>query len=80
MSAAPEDTIAEDMFGFYAEAAYDVLPLVLPETTQYLAPFFRYEIFDTQDDVPDGLRARARQRRAALHRRLLATSRIRRWC
>jgi hypothetical protein len=54
LSRALEDTIAEDIFGFYAEAAYDVLPLVLPETTHYLAPFFRYEIFDTQDKVPRG--------------------------
>ena len=54
LSRALGKTIAEDMFGFYAEAAYDVLPLFLPETTQYLAPFFRYEIFDTQDDVPRG--------------------------
>jgi hypothetical protein len=54
LSIALEDTIAEDIFGFYGEAAYDVLPLVLPETTHYLAPFFRYEIFDTQDNVPRG--------------------------
>ena len=54
LSRAAEDTIAEDVFGFYAEAAYDVLPLVLPDTTHYLAPFFRYEIFDTQDNVPKG--------------------------
>ena len=54
LSRALEDTIAEDVFGFYAEAAYDVLPLVLPDTTHYLAPFFRYEIFDTQDKVPQG--------------------------
>jgi hypothetical protein len=54
LSRALEDTIAEDVFGFYAEAAYDVLPLVRPDTTHYLAPFFRYEIFDTQDKVPSG--------------------------
>jgi len=42
------------MFGFYVETAYDVLPLLLPETTQSLAPFFRYELVDTQDDVPRG--------------------------
>ena len=49
-----EDTIGKDQYGFYVEAAYDVLPWVLPETTQYLAPFFRYENFDTQDAVPHG--------------------------
>jgi hypothetical protein len=48
------ETIGEDQFGFYAEAAYDLLPLLAPDTTQYLAPFFRYEIFDTQDGVPKG--------------------------
>jgi hypothetical protein len=54
LSRALEDTIATDSFGFYAEIAYDVLPLVLPDTTHYLAPFFRYELFDTQDGVPHG--------------------------
>lgn len=54
LSRAAEETIAEDIFGFYAEAAYDVLPLVLPSTTHSLQPFFRYEIFDTQDKVPRG--------------------------
>jgi len=49
------ETIADDMFGFYAEAAYDLLPLVLSDTNQSFAPFFRYEIADTQDDVPNGL-------------------------
>jgi len=49
-----EDTIGKDQYGFYVEAAYDVLPLVLPETAQYVAPFFRYENFDTQDSVPRG--------------------------
>jgi hypothetical protein len=54
LSAALEDTIAESMFGLYAEVAYDVLPLLLPDTLQYLAPFFRYEIYDTQDQIPNG--------------------------
>ena len=54
LSQALQDTIANNMFGFYVETAYDVLPLLLPETTQSLAPFFRYEIVDTQDDVPRG--------------------------
>jgi hypothetical protein len=49
-----EDTIGQNQYGFYVEAAYDVLPLVFHETTQYLAPFFRYENFDTQDSVPRG--------------------------
>jgi hypothetical protein len=54
ISRALGETIGSNQFGAYGEIAYDVLPLVVPETTQYLAPFFRYEIFDTQDDVPRG--------------------------
>ena len=54
VSEAKGETIGEDQFGFYAEAAYDLLPLLFPSTTQALAPFFRYEIFDTQDKVPQG--------------------------
>ena len=48
------ETIGNHQFGFYVEAAYDVVPLLFPESTQYLAPFFRYENFDTQDAVPRG--------------------------
>jgi hypothetical protein len=49
-----EDTIGKDQYGFYVEAAYDVVPLIFPDSTQYLSPFFRYENFDTQDAVPHG--------------------------
>ena len=38
------------------EAAYDVLPL-FGESTQYLAPFVRFEQLDTQSDVPSGFTA-----------------------
>jgi hypothetical protein len=31
-----------------------VLPLILPNTTHYLAPWFRYSRVDTQHDVPSG--------------------------
>ncbi len=48
------DTVAENTFGWYAEVAYDVLPLIFPETTHYLAPWFRYSQIDTQEGVPDG--------------------------
>lgn len=50
-----DQTIADTMFGYYLEVAYDVLPLALPDTTHYLAPWFRYENFDTQNSVPAGL-------------------------
>jgi len=46
--------IAEEMRGWYAEAAYDVLPLLLPDTKMALEPFYRYERIDTQSEAADG--------------------------
>ena len=45
--------IAGEQFGWYAEVAYNVLPLFL-DTEQYLAPWFRYSQIDTQHDIPAG--------------------------
>jgi len=48
-------TVANQFQGHYVEAAYDVMPHIFPEAeTQYLAPFFRYEHFDTNASVPSG--------------------------
>jgi hypothetical protein len=49
------DTIASRMLGGYVEVAYDVMPWLLPGTDHYLAPFFRFEYFDTQEKTPPGL-------------------------
>src|SRR5918999_3497467 len=46
--------IGEAFYGWYAEAAYDVMPLLWTGTTQYLAPFFRYEQLDTVAEAPTG--------------------------
>jgi hypothetical protein len=48
------DTIANTMLGTYAEIGYDVLPLLYPGTDQYLAPFVRFEYYDTQFNIPAG--------------------------
>ncbi|MBI4055206.1 MAG: hypothetical protein HY402_03635 [Elusimicrobia bacterium] len=48
-------TLGERMQGWYVEAAYDLLPFFLPGTSQYLAPFFRYEDYDTHQRAPAGL-------------------------
>lgn len=48
------DTIANTMLGTYAEIGYDLLPLIYPGTEQYLAPFVRFEYYNTQDKVPAG--------------------------
>lgn len=45
----------ERMVGGYVELAYDVLPLVLPETEHALMPFVRYEKIDTHFEVPSNV-------------------------
>lgn len=57
LSAALDQTIAKVMLGYYAEAGYDLMPLLLPDTTHYLAPWFRYSRIDTQNSVPEGFPA-----------------------
>ncbi|MCX8072643.1 MAG: hypothetical protein N3C12_09350 [Candidatus Binatia bacterium] len=56
-------TIGNRMLGYYAEIGYDVLPWIMPGTTQYLAPWFRYSHTDTQQGVPAGLASDNRQNR-----------------
>jgi hypothetical protein len=46
--------IAEEWLGWYVEAAYDVMPWLAPDSGFYLAPFLRYEWFDTQQGMPSG--------------------------
>jgi hypothetical protein len=50
-----DQTVADVMWGWYTEIAYDVMPWIDEETTQYLAPWFRYSKIDTQESVPSGL-------------------------
>lgn len=45
-------SVGSRLFGGYGQAAFDLLSLC-PETDHYLAPFFRYERYDTQADTPD---------------------------
>lgn len=54
LSAAKGQTIGEENYGWYSEAGYDILPLLNANTTQYLAPFFRYEQLDTIASAPVG--------------------------
>jgi len=48
------EAIANRMYGYYLEAAYDILPLFMPDTRASLEPYFRFENYDTQARVPDG--------------------------
>ena len=49
------DAIAKTMLGWYLVAAYDVLPLFMPETSMSLSPYFRYERVDTQNQMAAGI-------------------------
>jgi len=54
VSAEVGEAVADRISGWYGEVAYDVLPLFVPGTDQYLAPFARYEQIDyrgTDEDV-----------------------------
>jgi hypothetical protein len=46
--------LGESSWGYYLEAAYDVLPLAYPGTRYGMLPYLRFERTDTQDDVPGG--------------------------
>jgi hypothetical protein len=54
VSAANGETVGKQNYGWYTEAAYDVMPYLLKDSTQYLAPFFRYEHYNTLAAVPTG--------------------------
>jgi hypothetical protein len=63
LSQALNTTVGERQYGWYTEAAYDVLPLFGNPEGHYLAPFVRYERLDTQASVPDGFAADSAQNR-----------------
>jgi hypothetical protein len=46
--------VGSENYGWYTEVGYDILPLIFKDTSQYLAPFFRYEQFDTIASAPNG--------------------------
>jgi hypothetical protein len=54
LSADKGETIGRENYGWYVEAGYDVMPHLFPDSTQYLAPFFRYERLDTIASAPTG--------------------------
>jgi len=54
LSAAKGQTIGSQNYGWYSEVGYDVLPLLFRDTPQYLAPFFRYEKYNTIASAPEG--------------------------
>ncbi len=57
LSTANGKTIGSTMEGWYAEIAYDLMPVLSPGSDQYLAPWLRYSALDTNADVPAGFSA-----------------------
>jgi hypothetical protein len=51
-TSAGKTSIGSKLFGGYVESAYDVLSRIRNSKGHYLAPFFRYERYDTQADTP----------------------------
>jgi len=45
--------VPEEINAYYAEIAYDVMPLLIGGTTQYLAPFYRFERVDYSGNDED---------------------------
>lgn len=54
LSRALKKTIGEENYGWYSELGYDIMPHLFSDSTQYLAPFFRYEQMDTIAKAPVG--------------------------
>jgi hypothetical protein len=48
------DRLGEKFFGASVEAAYDLLTRLSPGSPYALQPYVRWEMFDTQDEVPGG--------------------------
>jgi hypothetical protein len=54
LSAAKGETVGSRNYGWYTEIGYDIMPHLMRDTAQYLAPFFRYEQLDTIAEAPTG--------------------------
>jgi len=51
INAAFGSDVADQIYGFYNEGAYDVIPWLAAESNQSLSPFLRYEKYNTQAKV-----------------------------
>ena len=56
------EAVANEMFGAYAEAGYDIWGHFFPDSEISLEPFYRYEFVDTQYDMPSGFAKDSTQR------------------
>jgi hypothetical protein len=49
--------VADQIYGFYIEGGYDIMPLLSPEGELALSPFVRYEKYNTQSKISAGFNA-----------------------
>jgi hypothetical protein len=54
LSQAKGETIGSENYGWYTELAYNLMPWLWKDSSQYIAPFFRYEAYNTLAGIPDG--------------------------
>lgn len=57
VSAQKGEAVGSSNYGWYAEAAYDVVPWLFPTSTQFFAPFFRFERYNTLATVPQAFQS-----------------------
>ena len=55
LSLAKGETVGGSNYGFYVEGGYDIMPWLWRDSSQYLAPFFRFERYNTIASTPNGL-------------------------
>jgi len=48
------EAVGGEMLGVYGEIAYNLMPLIFPDSEKTFEPFFRYSYYDTQRDMPSG--------------------------
>lgn len=62
LKAAPPGSVGKEVRGWYAEAAYDVMPLIKADLPMALTPFIRHEEYDTHRKVFTGSRDKTLER------------------
>ncbi len=66
ISAMNGKTIGSRLSGWYVACGYDVIPLFLPGSEHYLAPYVQYEMYNTQAEVDPGFMANPANDRSIL--------------
>jgi hypothetical protein len=66
LSVINSETVPEQQFGWYVEAAYDIAPLFTEEPGHRIEPWVRYEDYDLHHSVGDGLEANPSQDRQSI--------------